>query len=118
LTFEKIQSHCCSRNQPNPFCLHCSGLARPLFVCSGLAGPFFAFIGLGCLVFAAYSYTGTSSGSISAACCDDFFPASCHICTCSPDPEVKSSSFSSRGNQSLSDPPPLCKQFLILSPLT
>ncbi len=81
--FEKIQGHCCSRNQPNTVCLHCSGLASPLFAFSGLARPFFAFSGLIRLILAAYFYTGISSGSNPAACCDEFFPASCHICTCS-----------------------------------
>jgi hypothetical protein len=109
LTFEKIPGHCCSRDQPNTVCLHCSGLACPLFAFSGLACPFFAFSGLVHLIFVAYFYIGTSSGSNPAACCDDFFPASCHIHTCTvvQDPEMKSSSFSFRVNQSMLDPPPL-----------
>jgi hypothetical protein len=60
-------------------------LTRPLFAFSGLARPFFAFSGLVCLIFAAYFYTSTSSGSNPAACCDDFFPASCHNRTCGPE---------------------------------
>jgi hypothetical protein len=61
--------------------LHCSGLALPLFAFSGLAHPFFAFSGLIRLIFSTYFYTGTSSCSTPAACCDDFFPASYHIRT-------------------------------------
>ncbi len=37
--FEKIQNHCCSRNQPNTVCLHCSNLACPTFAFSGPARP-------------------------------------------------------------------------------
>jgi hypothetical protein len=109
LTFEKIQGHCCSRDQPNTVCLHCIGLARPLFAFSGLAPLFFAFSGLVHLIFIAYFYTGTSSGSNPAACCDDFFPGSCqiHTCTVVQDPEMKSSSFCFRKNQSMLGPSPL-----------
>jgi hypothetical protein len=56
---------------------------RPLFAFSGLARPFFAFSGIIHLIFAAYFYTGTSYGSNTAVCCNNFFPASCHIRTCS-----------------------------------
>jgi hypothetical protein len=35
LLFEKIQGHCCPRDQPNTVCLHCSGLAHPQIVFSG-----------------------------------------------------------------------------------
>ncbi len=59
------------------------------FACTAAASPahnFFAIDSLVRLSFAAYSYTGTSSGSNLAACCDNFFPASCHIRTCSPEP--------------------------------
>jgi hypothetical protein len=57
----KFASHCCSRDQANPDCLHCSDLARPLFVCSSLTRPFFAFSGLAHLTFPAYSSSGASS---------------------------------------------------------
>jgi hypothetical protein len=33
--FEKIQGHCCPRDQPITVCSHCSGLARPEFAFSG-----------------------------------------------------------------------------------
>ncbi len=72
-------------NQIQFACTAAVGLSCPLFVYSGLASPFFAFSGLVRLAYAAYSYTGASSGSNPAACCNDFFPACCHICTCSPE---------------------------------
>jgi hypothetical protein len=81
--FEKILSHCCSRDQPNPVCLHCSGLACPLFVFSGLARPLFTFSSIVRFACSTYSSTGSSSGCNSAACYNNFFPASCHIHTCS-----------------------------------
>jgi hypothetical protein len=33
--FQKIQGHCCPRDQPITVCLHCSSLARPQFAFSG-----------------------------------------------------------------------------------
>jgi hypothetical protein len=32
--FEKIQGHCCPRDQPITVCFHCSGLAHPQFAFS------------------------------------------------------------------------------------
>ncbi len=37
--FEKIQSYCFSRNQPNTVCLLCSGLTRPTFAFNILSSP-------------------------------------------------------------------------------
>jgi hypothetical protein len=44
--FEKIQSHCCSSDQPNTVCLFRSGLTRTLFAFSGFARPPFVINGL------------------------------------------------------------------------
>ncbi len=99
LEINQIQFACTAAALPTPYLFAVASSAPFVLSVASSAPP----------PSGACSYTDTSSSFNLAACCYDFFPASCHICTCSPESPGEVPRLIFRENQSMLDPPSLQK---------